>query len=244
MTLKLYKNRFNKLIWLLRRKWIVLTEKRKEGELLFDWESNPYMRTDLIQAVIKAYPPKAYLEIGCQADKNFKDVQAPLKVGVDPAAGGTHRMTSDVFFAQNKDGFDVIFIDGLHTYEQARRDVINSLKCLNPGGIILIHDILPASWERERVPRAYPIWNGTVWKVAYELLERFGDRFAVVKANHGVGVIFLDEKSSKPFIDKDFLENDRKKFDDFARDNKRFHLVSVGHIGEFLAKRRWSANFE
>lgn len=35
-------------------------------------------------------------------------------VGVDPLLGGTHRMTSDAFFAANTEHFDLIFIDGLH----------------------------------------------------------------------------------------------------------------------------------
>ena len=41
-----------------------------------------------------------------------------MAVGVDPLLGGTHRMTSDAFFAANADAFDLIFIDGLH---QVRR---------------------------------------------------------------------------------------------------------------------------
>ena len=34
----------------------------------------------------------------------------------------------------------MIFIDGLHHYEQAHRDLRNSLNNLKKGGIILIHD--------------------------------------------------------------------------------------------------------
>lgn len=30
--------------------------------------------------------------------------------------GGTHRMTSDAFFATNEEQFDLVFIDGLHHY--------------------------------------------------------------------------------------------------------------------------------
>ena len=54
-----------------------------------------------------------YLEIGCDQDENFSQINIKNKIGVDPKSGGTHRMTSDTFFKNNKDKFDVIFLDGL-----------------------------------------------------------------------------------------------------------------------------------
>src|SRR4029077_12952310 len=108
------------------------------------------------------------------------------------------------------------------TYEQARRDIVNSLKVLDKGGIIVIHDMLPSSWEREHVPRLNPIWNGTVWKVAYEILERFGKKFGIVMANHGVGVIWNDVPSYKPFDDSNIARISAKNFDDFVKDHKNF----------------------
>lgn len=49
-------------------------------------------------------------------------------------------MSSDKFFKINKIFFDVVFIDGLHKYEQCQRDCMNSMKFLNQGGIIIFHD--------------------------------------------------------------------------------------------------------
>ena len=57
-------------------------------------------------------------------------------MGIDPVEGGTHKMTSDEFFYNNNDKFDIIFIDGLHQYEQVIKDVKNSLNCLTKNGII------------------------------------------------------------------------------------------------------------
>ena len=48
-------------------------------------------------------------------------------------------MTSDEFFEKYpEEKFDVIFIDGLHHYDQCQKDTINALKKLNESGIILL----------------------------------------------------------------------------------------------------------
>jgi hypothetical protein len=239
VNLSSIKQKSDKLIWLIRRRYAARREGRIEGQLLFDWEHIEFTRTDVIQAILKEYPCRSYLEIGCQGDKNFKAISAPLKIGVDPVSGGTHRMTSDAFFAENHERFDCIFIDGLHTYEQVRKDVENSLRCLDRGGVLFIHDMLPASWERERVPRLNPIWNGTVWKIAYELLERFGSSFGIVMANHGVGVVFKDIDAYADFSEQQFEKIRSLGFDDFKRDRESFHLVSVDKLPAFIESRKF-----
>ena len=105
-------------------------------------------RTDLINYLITKHGYQTYLEIGLADGKNLESVIAPHKVGIDPspASPATHRMTSDAFFAVNKETFDIVFVDGLHLYEQALKDVENALACLNPGGVIVMHDLtLPPS---------------------------------------------------------------------------------------------------
>jgi hypothetical protein len=43
-----------------------------------------------------------YLEIGCDNEENFEKMQGfSVALCVDPRRGGTHRMTSDEFFATN-----------------------------------------------------------------------------------------------------------------------------------------------
>ena len=53
--------------------------------------------------------------------------------------------TSDAFFAQLEpdERFDLVFLDGLHTVEQTYRDLINSLRHLQPHGVIVIDDVVP-----------------------------------------------------------------------------------------------------
>lgn len=86
--------------------------------------------------------------------------------------------------------FDVIFIDGLHIYEQARRDVVNAIKFLKPGGWVAIHDVLPDDAVSEHVPiiSSGP-WCGDVWKVAFELASTSGIDFKVIKIDAGIGLL-------------------------------------------------------
>ena len=93
-------------------------------------------RLDLINFVIKKNKYKKYLEIGCNQDEVFKKIVID-KIGVDPVNGGNFRGTSDDFFIKNSDKFDCIFIDGLHIYDQVKKDILNSIKVLNENGILL-----------------------------------------------------------------------------------------------------------
>jgi hypothetical protein len=98
-------------------------------------------RLDLINLAIQKAKAKKYLVIGCDKNKIFNKIKCEYKTGVDPLRGGTHRMYSDSFFEQNTETFDVIFIDGLHQYDQVSRDFSNSLNCLNENGFIILHDM-------------------------------------------------------------------------------------------------------
>jgi SAM-dependent methyltransferase len=50
------------------------------------------------------------------------------------------RQTSDDFFAANIEQFDIIFVDGDHSYSQTLKDLNNALGCLNPGGVLIVDD--------------------------------------------------------------------------------------------------------
>ena len=145
-----------------------------------------------------------YLEIGCASNALFDSVASKYKTGVDPASGGTHRMTSDEFFANNKEIFNVIFIDGLHEYEQVHRDACNALDSVEVGGYIAFHDFLPSSWKEHHVPRISDAWTGDCWKLAVQLIEAKGVEFVILDIDHGVGLMKkLANDLSIPNVDKD-----------------------------------------
>jgi len=124
---------------------------------------NKVTRIEVIQQAISRLRCRKYLEIGVRDGECFCSLTVAEKIGVDPVAPQPavlaemrkpgvqyFSLTSDDFFQQAAtqvlaDGVDVVFIDGLHTYEQAYRDCSNALKYLTPGGLILLHDCLPRS---------------------------------------------------------------------------------------------------
>lgn len=50
-------------------------------------------------------------------------------------------MSSEDFFINNKNNYDVIFIDGDHSYEGVKKDFDQALKIINDNGYIIFHDI-------------------------------------------------------------------------------------------------------
>lgn len=192
-------------------------DKRKINK---NWDNINLNRTAFINLAIAKLIKKnlndiKYLEIGCNNNENFNCISLPTnqKFGVDPVSGGNIRQTSDFFFSKNQNFYDVIFIDGLHTYEQCQKDVINSLKFLNLNGFIFIHDLIPTSWEIEHVPRLNGIWAGDVWKVSVELLESKGLDFKIIDADKGIGLIV--KKSNEYNYIKLNKDIKWKKFSDY-----------------------------
>lgn len=161
-----------------------------EAKVEIDWKGIHYDRIALMSLLAGQIGGNCrYLEIGCDRNKLFDAMPMRHKAGVDPVRGGTHRMTSDEFFARSKKKFDLIFIDGLHTYEQLHRDVENALKVLAPGGFIAMHDLVPLNWREAHVPRVNMAWTGDVWKVGVELAQSPDIIFKLFMIDHGVGVI-------------------------------------------------------
>lgn len=64
------------------------------------------------------------------------------------------RMTSDEFFSRNGSSFDFIYIDGYHSYEQAEKDLKNSLSALRIGGLCLVDDYIWGANKINPVRRA------------------------------------------------------------------------------------------
>lgn len=189
-------------------------------------------RTEIIQKLVKKINAKKYLEIGMGPGLNFANIECEYKVSVDPTptTSVTYALTSDEFFKQNKEIFDVIFIDGLHLSEQVYRDIINSLSCLSDNGYIVCHDMNPMEEIIQRYPQpiANSAWTGDCWKAWVKLKsEREDLDMAVVDTDFGCGIIskgHQDLISIEEELSWELLNNRRKEI---------LNLIS---IDEFLKK--------
>jgi len=157
-------------------------------KIIYNFPQN-FFRWNLIDYLNKKNNYTSYLEIGCDKDQLFSKINIENKYGVDPSSGGNIRKTSDDFFLENKINFDLVFIDGLHEYKQAKNDIINSLKFLNKDGIILVHDCMPDSMSKQAVPRYRMSWNGDVWKAIVDLRRNKNIEIFTCEIDQGIAII-------------------------------------------------------
>ena len=184
-----------KLKYYFRRFFYSIFIENFNKKIKYNWESFP-RRYDIINKIIIKRNYTSYLEIGCFKDETFNQINIKKKIGVDPVSGGNLRMTSDQFFIENKEKFDLIFIDGLHVYEQVIKDIFNSIKVLKENGIILVHDCLPRKLWYQTPTRMSDTWNGDVWKAIVECrtLENI-DTYTCL-ADEGIGVIKVQKNNN------------------------------------------------
>lgn len=186
-------------------------------------------RTDIINIVADKIGAKSYLEIGVRnPDDNFNRIKVPIdrKVGVDPAAKkrfqGEFKATSDEFFKVckgMKQRFDLVFVDGLHTYDQCKMDILNALDVLNDGGAICVHDVNPCKrcFQVDKV-------NGKCWIVIAELRMTRPDLWiATVPDDDGVAIIRRGKQ--------ELYQNRRIRWPLFVTDRKRLmNFISVQEL--------------
>ena len=211
--------KLNIIKMLINRIYYFLFIERFNKKLKLEFPPSIY-RWDLIQHIIDKYNFKDYLEIGCDKNQSFSKIKIDNKIGVDPIEGGTIRSTSNQFFDQNKNNFDIIFIDGLHHYSQVLKDINNSLKILNRNGFILVHDCLPRSLAQQAVPRYRASWNGDVWKAIVELRTKSNLNIFTSQIDFGVTVIQISE--NKRLLKLNVNDFSKLKFKDYYYNHKEF----------------------
>ena len=108
--------------------------------------------------------------------------------------------------------------------------MMNFLKFLKEGGIILIHDCLPASLGAQFIPRTEIIWNGDVWKAfVKQRTNPFLDCYTCY-ADHGIGVIF--KRNNQSILDIRYKSFKKLKFLDFYNDHKK--LMNIIEYNDLL----------
>lgn len=173
------------------------TEKGVEGYFRFAQGRTQVSRISLCNHLVVTYGLNSYLEIGTRdksAMSNHILAQRVASVDPDTAAEPEYLMTSDEYFARHDEKFDLIFIDGLHTGEQVKRDIDNALAALTSRGMILLHDLNPPTAFHARevyeVNGAFPRWNGTSWEgYAWHRKHSPDLEMYVVDVDWGVGFV-------------------------------------------------------
>lgn len=231
-------------------------------------------RIKMIQRLINVTGAKNYLEIGVNNGACFLRVKAQNKVAVDPAfriAKGRKlkyliknptniqnqyfEQTSDDFFAEQKDFLrakkpQIVLVDGLHTYEQSLRDVLNSLAVLDKGGVILMHDCNPlteaAAYPADSIEHAKEelsgydgIWNGDVWKAVVHLRSLHPDlEVFVLDCDHGVGFV-RRRTPEKEGLNLSEEEIRNLSYEDLIKHRTRFlNLKPCDYFEQFLDEVR------
>lgn len=146
-------------------------------------------RVNKLRDVVRA---TRYLEIGVLYGDTFKGVDISEKVGVDPEfrfdakavespATKLFQTTSDDYFFGHagSEQFDIIFIDGLHQFEQVLRDFQNALVCSHPRSVLVLDDTVPndiysanpdqgEALRHRRASGSNDIaWHGDVFKLVF-----------------------------------------------------------------------------
>lgn len=180
-------------------------------------------RTEIINAIINKYGYENYLEIGVntplQPGYNWIGIKCKTKHGVDPNVDTTFKMTSNEFFEKYVSiKYDLIFIDGLHLFEQVYLDIVNSLKWLSHNGTIVVHDCNPITEITQLRERASGAWHGDVWKAIVKLrMEDINLSINTVDTDEGCGIIrrgnqtLLTVSPEENYYEYPFLEKRRKE---------------------------------
>jgi hypothetical protein len=193
-------------------------------------------RIEIINKIIEKNGYKKYLEIGvntpAQPGYSHDNINIEIKHGVDPNVDTTYKMTSDDFFKKNIEKYDIIFIDGLHIFEQAYRDIINSLNCLNNNGTIIVHDCNPKKEKTQRRIRASSVWHGDVWKAILKLrMEEPELSIYTINADEGCAVI---KKGYQELFKPTNLTDNPYSFIFFKKNKK--NILNLITVKEFKQK--------
>ena len=140
----------------------------------------PYL--DVLARLHRALEPRSYLEIGVGTGSSLTLARGPA-MGVDPIPRVTVDLPAGVrLFEQTSDQFfegeaasslarslDLVFIDGLHLFEQALRDFMHVERYASPSTLVVIDDVLPNHPLQAERTRQSTVWCGDVWKMAVAL---------------------------------------------------------------------------
>lgn len=210
-----------------------------------------------MQSILGLYESPRYLEIGLFEGATFRKVEAPVKVGVDPdfafdvdaaraeePASVLHEVTSDEYFGaivEPDARFDVVFLDGLHTFEQTLRDFTNATSFLATTGVIVIDDVTPIShMSAIRDERRFQAlrgmlgvesgaWMGDVFRLVY-FLDTFWQQFTFRTIEETDSQLVCWRSRREAVTERKVAEVAGMTFDDMMFDRECYHPAPFATI--------------
>jgi hypothetical protein len=205
---------------------------------------------------------KRYLEIGVWQGGTFNAVDCEYKVAVDPkfqfdylalSSGNIkfYETTSDQFFLSDceKDLFDIVFIDGLHTWNQTLRDFNNSLLRTHDNSVIVIDDVYPCDVYSSLLKDAVKYrklaepentnaaWHGDVFKTIFIIHDFYPLlSFVTIDYPHGNPQTLVIKRTRKNFTPrfKSIEEIERLSYFDFLDNIDLLNLKSESEALDFV----------
>jgi hypothetical protein len=150
--------------------------------------------------------PVLYLEIGVDQGVSLACATGPA-IGLDPRPElkltaelpSTARIvacSSDGFFADQAEALlqpapELAFIDGMHLFEFALRDLLHTEAHMAPWGLIVIDDIFPCHTVQASRRRRSSSWTGDVWKLLPILRQIRPDLTLLTLNAHTTGLLLI-----------------------------------------------------
>ena len=225
-------------------------------------------RPQVLQTLLGLYESPSYLEVGVNHGLTFHALRASRKVAVDPcfnfdveAMRATpengdavyHEMTSDAYFESisgSADRFDVIYLDGLHTFDQTLRDLLNAVALLKEGGVIVIDDVLPSTYASSMptMERFFELrtslgldehsWMGDVFRLIFFVRDYMpAYSYATINETHGQTAIWRGTRQ-RTDVGRTVEDIARLAYGDAMINKAQYNFQPIADIAKALAASR------
>lgn len=174
-------------------------------------------RVQLINKFIQERGFTSYLELGVYDKTTFNNINCANKKCVDLIRPADYQMSTDDFFAINKDKYDIIFIDANHTEPYLSRDIKNSLQILNENGVIVLHDVNPPD-EFSQIDSN--MLYQTAWKAFVKF--RFSSNYLTYSYPTDCGLGVIDTSKTIKIKKNDNIDYENLEYEDLEKHREHF----------------------
>lgn len=220
------------------------------------------LRSQVIQPILDLYDNCRYLEIGVNAGETFNALKCAHKTAVEPKflfdykALATDRVRffekfSDEFFRDDvaaNETYDVVFLDGLHQFEQTTRDLLNTLSHVDENSIIIVDDVIPSDYPaslfdpsdmiemRRRANDPGGNWMGDVFKLVFFIRSFLPQwSYSTVAENHGQLVMWREPRNAPSMRVRDVVA---LEYRDIALDTSAFNITPFDEVLRRISEAR------